>query len=178
VAGVIEMPKGGLANADPQVILNRYLSNESTAKIGADYGVTRQAIGQFLIKTAEEDWKSAQTARAIAAKEDAMDGLQDAVEELNALKLEKGADKEQREELAARIQLSLARVRAREAALKSAQWDLERVCRRIYGQDRQINVSIDVGDLGERLRRAKERVIDAIPVVDKQQSQRSITDSA
>ena len=33
------------------------------------------------------------------------------------------------------VALTLARLRACEAQLRAAQWDLERVCRRIYGQD-------------------------------------------
>lgn len=53
------------------------------------------------------------------------------------------ADKEDRD----RLQLSLAHARER---LRAAQWDLERVCKRIYGQDQlpssvvpiQINIGI------------------------------------
>lgn len=127
---------GKLAGADPKEVLQRYLSDESTSVIAADYGVTRQALGQFLLKHAEEDWKEAQVARAIARKEKAEDAIETAQDPLELAK-------------------------AREL-LKSAQWDLERVCRRIYGQDQNINVNISV-DRGERLRRAWERVIDVTP---------------
>lgn len=116
-----------LKGIDPLAILNRYLSDESTADIAKDYGVTRQALGQFLLKTAENEWKDAQVARALARKEQAEDDLEDAEKTPDAL--------------------SLARTRER---LKAAQWDLERVCRRIYGQDAppagatavQINIGI------------------------------------
>jgi hypothetical protein len=127
---------GKLAGASPQQVLQRYLSDESTSVIAADYGVTRQALGQFLLKYAEEDWKEAQVARAIARKEKAEDGLESAQDPLELAK-------------------------AREL-LKAAQWDLERVCKRIYGQDQNINVNVTV-DRGERLRRAWERVIDVEP---------------
>lgn len=102
--------------ANPQEILLRYLSDESTKDIAESYGVTRQALGQYLLKVAEEDWKSAQVARAIARKEKAEDDLETAADPL-----------------------SLARARE---MLKAAQWDLERVCRRIYGEDRQLQVTI------------------------------------
>ena len=126
----------GLKDADPKTILARYLSDETTESIAKDYGVTRQALGQFLYKTAEADWKEAQVARAIARKESADDTL-DAI----GSKIE-NADKEDRDRLA----LSLAHAKER---LKSAQWDLERVCRRIYGQDAPpasvIPIQINIG---------------------------------
>lgn len=99
-----------LKDANPQEILLRYLSDESTKDIAAAYGVTRQALGKHLLKHAEEDWKEAQVARAIARKEAAEDAL------------EKAAD-------------PLALAKAREL-FKAATWDLERVCRRIYGEDK------------------------------------------
>lgn len=106
-----------LRSANPQEILLRYLSDESTKDIAATYGVTRQALGQYLLKVAEDDWREAQVARAVARKEKAEDEIE-----------------------AATDPLSLARARE---LLKAAQWDLERVCRRIYGDDRaQLNVQI------------------------------------
>jgi hypothetical protein len=128
-----------LAGQDPHAILLRYLSDESTSTIAADYGVTRQALGQFLLKHVEEDWKEAQVARAIARKEKAEDDIESATDALQLAK-------------------------AREL-LKAAQWDLERTCKRIYGIDRDINFNLNIGDLGDRLRRAKdrERVIDVTP---------------
>jgi len=126
-----------LREADPKDILKRYLSDESTKDIAASYGVTRQALGQFLLKNAEQEWRDAQVARAIARKEAAEDDL----EAITAITI-KAADKEERERLA--LTVSLAREK-----LKSAQWDLERVCRRIYGQDApvaaqavQININL------------------------------------
>jgi hypothetical protein len=128
-----------LRDQDPKTILARYLSDESTKDIAASYGVTRQGLGQFLLKHAETEWKEAQVARAIARKESAevdLEGISAKIET---------ADREQRERLA--LTVSLARER-----LKSAQWDLERVCRRIYGQDvspdqlGRINITLNIGD--------------------------------
>jgi predicted DNA-binding protein YlxM (UPF0122 family) len=139
----LEKPKAvlapGLVGQDPKTILLRYLSDESTQTIAEDFGVTRQALGQYLLRHAEEDWKEAQVARAIARKERAEDALEAATDPLQLAK-------------------------AREL-LKAAQWDLERVCRRIYGIDREINFNLNVGDLGDRLRRARDRAnaIDVTP---------------
>ena len=127
VLNAANLPK--LREANPLTILQRYLSDESTSVIAADYGVTRQALGQFLLRHAEEEWKEAQVARAIARKEKAEDDLE-----------------------AAPDPLSLARARE---LLKAAQWDLERVCRRIYGDDKGagnvvitpiLNITISPGD--------------------------------
>jgi predicted DNA-binding protein YlxM (UPF0122 family) len=128
-----------LRDTDPKAILQRYLSDESTKEIAKCYGVTRQALGQYLLKHAESEWKEAQVARAIARKEQAEDDM-----ESIGLRIE-GADKDERDRLT--LTLSLARER-----LKAAQWDLERVCRRIYGQDvspdqlGRISITLNIGD--------------------------------
>ena len=106
-----------LADVDPTELLKRYLSDESTKDIAGSYGVTRQALGQYLLKYAEDDWKQAQVLRAIARKEQSEDAIESASDPL-----------------------SLARARE---LLRAAQWDLERTCRRIYGQD-QPNVQVQV----------------------------------
>jgi hypothetical protein len=105
-----------LCKANPQEILLRYLSDESTKDIAASYGVTRQALGKHLLKHAEADWKEAQVARAIARKEKAEDDLENAKD-------------------------PLALAKAREL-FKAATWDLERVCRRIYGEERNSETPI------------------------------------
>ena len=121
-----------LAGLDPQTILSRCLV-ERTADIAQDLGVHRSALNQWLLQNGEDDWKEVQVARALTRKEMAEDELE-----------------------AAQDPLSLARARE---MLRAAQWDLERVCRRIYGQDQNININVGL-DLGERLRRARERVIE------------------
>lgn len=119
--GKLAMSQGQLAplrSADPKQIIERYLAEQSTKEIAQEFGVTRSALNQWLLKTAEDDWKEAQVLRALKRKEDAedlIDSAQDA--------------------------LSLARARE---SLRAAQWDLERVCRRIYGQDQPIDKSAGV----------------------------------
>ena len=98
-----------LSKLDPREILERYLAGETGPQIAQSLGVTKQALSFWLISKGEEDWRAAQLVKAIDRKERADELIETAD---NALDL----------------------TRAREM-LRSAQWDLERVCRRIYGQD-------------------------------------------
>lgn len=117
-----------LKDVDPKDILDRYLGEENSVEIAKSLGVTKAALSYFMLKYAEDQWKDAQLVKALIRKEAAETKLETADNQLEL-------------------------TRAREM-LKSAQWDLERVCRRIYGQDQpatsqavQINIS---------LRRARE----------------------
>jgi hypothetical protein len=101
-----------LKGVDPKDILERYLGEETSTQIAATYGVTRAALSYFMLKHAEEQWKDAQVTKAMQRKENAEDLLESASNPLDL-------------------------ARAREL-LRAAQWDLERVCRRIYGQDQQV----------------------------------------
>jgi hypothetical protein len=119
-----------LKGVDPKHVLERYLAEETSTQIAASYGVTRSALSFFMLKYAEQEWKDAQVVKAIRKKEEADELLETADNQLDL-------------------------TRAREK-LKSAQWDLERVCRRIYGQDAppnlaavQININLRKGDVIE-----------------------------
>ena len=114
-----------LKKANPRDVLKRVLNEESTKDIAQSYGVTRSALNQWLLETAETQWRAAQVARAYRRKEEAEDEMDTATDSL-----------------------SLARARER---LKAAQWDLERVCRRIYGQDvtpdqlGRVSITLNIG---------------------------------
>jgi hypothetical protein len=112
-----------LKAANPNEVLQRVLSEESTKDIAASFGVTRSALNYWLIEHCDKEWKAAQYIRAAKRKEDAEDEMDTASDAF-----------------------TLARAREK---LRAAQWDLERVCRRIYGQDAppsvaavQINIGI------------------------------------
>ena len=100
----------------PAEVLDRYLTDEKTSTIAASYGVSRSRLHQWLLEHAEEHWKKAQIARAVTALEAAKDGLEDAGDPL---------------ELA----------RAREQ-LRGAQWELERLFSRLFGQKQELTVSV------------------------------------
>lgn len=110
-----------LANVQPLTILDRYLSDERTVDIAKTYGVTSQALGKHLLKLVPDQWQEAQVARAVARKDRAEEDLED---------LRNGGYRAKDGELVTLDAVSLACARER---LKAAQWDLERVCRRIYG---------------------------------------------
>ena len=115
-----------LKEVSTKEVLARVLNEESTKDIAKSYGVTRSALNQWLLSNAEEDWRAAQVIRAYKRKEEAEDEMDNATDAL-----------------------SLARAEKR---LKAAQWDLERVCRRIYGQDvtpeqiGRISITLNVGN--------------------------------
>ena len=136
-----------LKRADPKEVLQRVLNEESTKDIAKSFGVTRSALNQWLLATAESEWRAAQIVRAYKRKEDSEDELEDITAKIN------GSDKEERDRLT--LALSLAREK-----LKAAQWDLERVCRRIYGQEAQVNVGQIVVQLGQKLRGSEETVVE------------------
>jgi hypothetical protein len=114
-----------LKDVDPKDILERYLGEETSTQIAKTYGVTRAALSYFMLKHAEEQWKDAQVTKAMLRKEQAEDLLETADNPLDL-------------------------ARAREL-LKAAQWDLERVCRRIYGQDvtpdqlGRVSITLNIG---------------------------------
>ena len=94
-----------------QSVLERYINGEQVAQMAPDYGVSDVTIYALLLREREEDWKEVQRARALARLERAQGEMETAPDVL-----------------------SLARARER---VKSAQWELERLLRRLYGQDQQ-----------------------------------------
>ena len=98
-----------LKAANAQDVLTRVLNEESTKDIAASYGVTRSALNYWLIEHCDTEWKASQVVRALKRKEDSEDEMDTAMDALTLARAEK--------------------------RLRAAQWDLERVCRRIYGQD-------------------------------------------
>ena len=107
---------GNLRGVDPKEVIERYLDDRLISEIATDYKVSRSALNQYLLRHAEEDWKEAQVARAITRKDAAEEAIDAALD-------------------------PLALAKARES-LKAAQWDLERTCRRIYGEERQTESQI------------------------------------
>lgn len=88
-------------------VLDRYINGEQIAKIAPEYGVSDVTIYALLLREHKENWRDIQTARALAR----LEKYQDAMEE-------------------AEDPLSLARGRE---LVKAAQWELERLLNRLYG---------------------------------------------
>ena len=129
-----------LKNVDPKDVLDRYLAEETSTQIAQSLGVTRAALSYWLLRHAEAQWKDAQVVKALKRKEDAETALEGAATVIDI-------------------------ARAREL-LKAAQWDLERVCRRIYGQDSipaGANIQINIGIARQQM---QENSTEAAQVVD------------
>ena len=95
-----------------QTVLERALNGERQADIARDIGVHQTALSQALLKYCEEEWKDVQVARAWANLEAAQDDFED--------------------ERRTPDMPAIARARER---LKSAQWQLERLHRRLFGTE-------------------------------------------
>jgi hypothetical protein len=113
-------PKTPLANLDRKAFiaeaLNRYEQGELMVDIALSIGLKgAEQIYRLLIAEVPDEWKSYQAARALRRLEDATRQLENAPDAL-----------------------SLARAREQ---TKAAQWELERLLRRIYGQDVPANLA-------------------------------------
>jgi hypothetical protein len=97
-------------------LINKYLDGQSTVDQAKEYGVTRQRLNQILLQHAEHEWRTAQVAQAATVVEEAEEEVKTAPDVL-----------------------ALARARER---LKAAQWRLERLCSRIFGQKQEITHSV------------------------------------
>ena len=121
--------QGALAHITPAQIIPRYLADEKVADIASSLGVHVSALQQWLMNHCEDDWRDAQVARSLTAYEASKEAV-------------------------ARADDSLCLARAT-VQLKSAQWELERTYRRIYGQDVPVNsagqITINIGMRREKL---------------------------
>ena len=132
--------------------LDRYINGEQVAAIAPDYGISDVTLYALLLRQHESAWKDVQIARALARLETAQQGLEDAPDAL-----------------------SLARSRER---VRSAQWELERLFSRLFGQKQEVTViptiPLDVmreigllrQELGVALGKDAGSVIDVQPVAE------------
>lgn len=90
-------------------VLQRYSDGESVYTIAHALGVEHTTLYRHLVKERESDWREAKVGRSLAELEEAEEALKTAPD-------------------------GLALTRARERC-RAAQWQLERLMRRIYGQD-------------------------------------------
>jgi hypothetical protein len=98
-------------------VLDRYIAGEQVAAMAVEYETSDVTLYALLLREHESDWKDIQEARALARLERSQNALRSAPDAL-----------------------SLARSREE---VRSAQWELERLCRRLYGEDRsQVQVQV------------------------------------
>lgn len=124
---------------DTQALVNRYLAGESVQDIAKDHGATRAAIYKWMLSgLGDKDYQDLVTYCLVKRVADADERLESAD---NAVDI----------------------ARAREMA-RFARMDLERRRPALYGQTNKVQLEV-MEDLGERLRRARSRTIDAESVV-------------
>jgi transposase-like protein len=115
-------------------VLQAYASGEEVADLAPNYGVSDVTLYALLIRDHEEAWKQAQVSRALA-KRDQSTG------DLARLRLQLQSATQDNEDgtKTPHDMLSLARIKEQvklaEIQAKRAEWELERVYRRVYGQD-------------------------------------------
>jgi hypothetical protein len=129
----------GEAVREPKKALERIKRGEGLRSIGKSLGLSHVAVRKWLLKEVGPEYAELQT-----------DGL-----------LERVVDADRMLEVA-RDPVTIAR--AREMA-RFARMDLERRRPHLYGQRTHVTVE-NVGDLADKLRRARERVIEHEPVAD------------
>lgn len=111
-----------------QGVIERFVNDEKLADIAQSLNISHSALNMALLEYAEDDWRRAQVARALTRLEKSQE-LRDSMER---------AETPLSHEL-----LSLAR-----DAEKSAQWQLERLLRRLYGQEQAVTNSQVIIQLG------------------------------
>lgn len=124
-------------------VLARVVNDEKLADIAKDLGLSRSALNMALLEYAEDDWKKAQVARA----QTRLDRARDYRERMAAI-FNKNATQEELDNGIACTTETLTLARDEE---KSAQWELERLCNRIYGQDKapgeggKFSITLNIG---------------------------------
>jgi len=135
-------------------LLTGYAQGREVAEMAKDYGVSDVTAYALLIRDHETEWKQAQEGRAVAKRDRATKDLLDLREQL--WEAEKAHDA-----------LSLARIREQvrlaEIQAKRAEWELERVFRRIYGEEKDASdasrIAINI-NLGHKVGTESGQVID------------------
>src|SRR5215216_3698641 len=89
-------------------ILEKYRAGQEIKALAPTYALSHTSVYELLIKTREEDYRAAQSARALARLETARSDLEKATDPIQMNRAEK--------------------------LIKTYQWELERLARRLYGQ--------------------------------------------
>ena len=126
-----------------QDAIDRYSKGESAHEIAVSHGIDVNTLYRHLIEHREADWRTAKISLAIAELDKAEQDLKRASDKLGVS-------------------------RAREE-IRSRQWQLERLFRRIYGQDQPASghaaVQINIG-----IRRQDAQVIESLDITTDSQS--------
>jgi hypothetical protein len=128
-------------------VLQAYQQGEEVADLAPNYGVSDVTLYALLVRDHEEQWKQAQVSRALAKRSRTTKDLEELRAQLR--------DKNQEGTETPHDALSLARIKEQvklaEIQAKRAEWELERVYRRVYGQDvpadasGRVSITLNIG---------------------------------
>ena len=127
---------------NPHEVLQRYLTESTTSQIAGQYGLSRKALVKWLRSTVPNEWKEIQLLRSHVNLDDGEDAIGLAGDAL-----------------------SLARAREQ---VKAAQWRLQALDHD-YHPKQEVTIDDKRSDLGDRLRRSRERVIEGEVIAAPQQ---------
>lgn len=144
---------------DVDLLLKRYETGEQLPAIAKSVGMSERTLYRRLLEHPEQ-WRAAQEGQALQRYEQTKTQYTQSLVELERLK--KQLDDEGITDATDR-NWRLAHVKAinqaYEKAVNRAEWELERLVSRLYGQKQEVTMTVNVG-LADRLLRARERVID------------------
>jgi hypothetical protein len=130
-----------------QEVLSAYEEGREIAEVAPNYDCSDVTLYALLIRDHEEQWKQAQVSRAVAKSARIAKDLDELRTQLRSAKQE-GTETPHDSLSLARIQ---HQIRLAEVQAKRAEWELERVYRRVYGQDHaqdtggRVSITLNIG---------------------------------
>lgn len=110
-------------NQDPAPIIAELRTGKNVRQVAAELSISHQALYEWLLKYAPDDFMSLSAARQLVRLDETDDVF------------DRPQDEDTRKD-------GLAITRAREKA-RNAQWHLERANRKLFGQDKGLSISIN-----------------------------------
>jgi len=130
-------------------IMEAYAAGDDISDLAPRYEISDVTAYALLLRDHEDEWRNAQIARALARKATADSDLDAIRQELNEMKA-----RHDNADDSASDAISLTRIREQvklaETRAKRAEWELERIYKRVYGQDAApggsgVSISINLG---------------------------------
>lgn len=146
----LSLQQQGEAVQEPKAVLARIRKGEGLRSIGKSLGLSQEGVRKWLLREVGPEYQEVQTDGLLQRVVDADRMLEDADDAVDI-------------------------ARAREIA-RFARMDLERRRPNLYGQRSHVTIE-NVGDLAEKLRRARERVIEGTVVKESAQDSDTPIDS-
>ena len=131
-------------------VLQAYEQGQEVADLAPAYDVSDVTLYALLIRDHEEAWKQAQVSRAVAKRSRTSKDLEELRDQLRSSTQQQEDGTKTPHDM-----LSLARIKEQvklaEIQAKRAEWELERVYRRVYGQDvvadgaGRVSITLNIG---------------------------------